>query len=163
MSKTEIRKQFKELLMGKLYYKNENTYLEAGDMLYNHPLIQDLIQKAQAYDKLMFAVSKDNLVNKILKDIDNDFVYKLDILFLGEKLEKIIKENSKLKKTPTTDEVCEALSKYWGNPIQYDKRHRIFDMYVGDNIWKPIELLRLRSVPHLITLIGRFYEGINND
>jgi len=62
---------------------------------------------------------------------------------------------------PTADEVCEALSKYWGNPVQYDERHDLFEMYVGDNTWKPIELLRMRiGKPHLITLIGRFYQGL---
>ena len=61
---------------------------------------------------------------------------------------------------PTADEVCKALSEYWGNPVQYDERHCLFEMYVGDNTWKPVELLRMRiEKPHIITLIGRFYEA----
>ena len=75
--------------------------------------------------------------------------------------EQVLTELEELKRYPTADEVCEALSKYWGNQVQYDERHCLFEMYVGDNTWKPIELLRMRTnKPSLITLIGRFYEGI---
>jgi len=88
--------------------------------------------------------------------------------YLGEGLvneRRIIKqaltELEELKCYPTSEEVCEALSKNWGNPVRYDERHSLFEMYVGDNTWKPVELLRMRTVkPSLITLIGRFYEGL---
>ena len=69
-----------------------------------------------------------------------------------------------IKKEVFSNDVCKALSEYWGNPVQYDERHDLFEMYVGDNTWKPIELLRMRiGKPHLITLIGRFYQSLEGD
>ena len=78
---------------------------------------------------------------------------------LKESMPELYNEIRQALTPPTTDEVCEALSEYWGNPVNYDEKHNLFEMYVGDNIWKPIEVLRLREhAPHLITMIGRFYE-----
>ena len=80
---------------------------------------------------------------------------------LGNEIFKALTELEELKRYPTSEEVCKEFSKSWGNPVRYDERHSLFEMYVGDNTWKPVELLRMRTVKSsLITLIGRFYEGM---
>ena len=76
-------------------------------------------------------------------------------------LKQALTELEELKRYLTSEEVCKEFSKSWGNPVRYDERHSLFEMYVGDNTWKPVELLRMRTEkPSIITLIGRFYEGM---
>ena len=64
---------------------------------------------------------------------------------------------------PTADEVCEALSEYYGKEVIYEKQFKEFRKgfrvvaYPRENIYNEYDLLGIP--PHLITLIGRFYEG----
>ena len=61
---------------------------------------------------------------------------------------------------PTEKEVCEALGEYLGAKVEYDRIQRTFVVSNGDGTWKTIDILYdLKDKPHLITLIGRFYEG----
>ena len=61
---------------------------------------------------------------------------------------------------PTADEVCKALSEYWGNPFRYNKNTNLFEHYVGDIMWKRFNILILRTdAPDLIEMIGKFYKG----
>jgi hypothetical protein len=66
---------------------------------------------------------------------------------------------------PTADEVCGAIQRFYGGTIKYEKVS--FNLYGYSNA--PITLVRLNDGellfhskytlrPHLITLIGRFYE-----
>ena len=60
---------------------------------------------------------------------------------------------------PTEEEMCKALSDYYGLMVRYDDRNNLFQKYVGDGDWVPINIVNFRNhVPHLITLIGIFYE-----
>ena len=65
-----------------------------------------------------------------------------------------------LKRTPTAEDVCKALKRYWGNEFRYNKQKNTFEVYCEDGIWENFDLLRVRNqAPHLITMIGRFYEN----
>ncbi|MCK9319973.1 hypothetical protein [Methanoculleus sp.] len=96
-----------------------------------------------------------------ISSCDNQ-ITKINCLQVEDEIYRLVgKIEILLKTTPTADEVCKALSDYWGNPVQYDERRCLFEMYIGDNTWKPVELLRMRiEKPHIITLIGRFYEKL---
>ena len=48
----EIEEAIKNILIGKLYYKNGNEYFPANEMLFNHPIIQDLIKKADRLSQI---------------------------------------------------------------------------------------------------------------
>ena len=56
---------------------------------------------------------------------------------------------------PTSDEVCEALSKLTRMSVYYNNGKFRFH---GDKFGEIVDLNDLP--PHLITLIGRFYEGL---
>ena len=67
---------------------------------------------------------------------------------------------------PTADEVCEALNEY----KDFDfVRYENYSFYSGDTICylgfdgvddEPLIIFNYELPPHLITLIGRFYEGL---
>jgi hypothetical protein len=65
---------------------------------------------------------------------------------------------------PTADEVCKALSDYYGKEVKVDKRYNNTTFVCdGRNIaWVDNNgsvQINQPKPPHLITLIGRFYEG----
>jgi hypothetical protein len=75
--------------------------------------------------------------------------------------ESILDKLKLINATPTEEEVCKALSEYWGNPVKYNKEKRLFVMYMEDGRWVTFDMLRVRHrAPHLITLIGRFYSSL---
>ena len=64
---------------------------------------------------------------------------------------------------PTADEVCKALSEYYKIEVEYSPLDHTFEsaetwyaMYENDFM----DLGGERMPPHLITMIGRFYNGI---
>ena len=82
---------------------------------------------------------------------------------------------------PTADEVCKALEEEYGKKFYYSKGEKIFYTWseggktaftggngqaVGGDVHNMITLgmfklgEKVRTNPHLITLIGRFYEGL---
>ena len=78
-----------------------------------------------------------------------------------------LNELEELKKPPTVDEVCKALGEQLKQDINYGAKQFYYTientkciMFVtetyGDGLWSINEYLP----PHLITLIGRFYEGL---
>lgn len=69
---------------------------------------------------------------------------------------------------PTEQEVCEALSEYYGKEVIVDKRYKdtVFVVRQGSIVAKTDthELYLTWLPPRLITMIGRFYEGkVNNE
>ena len=96
-------------------------------------------------------MSKELEALNFISECENDWKTQPNRLVDGAINSNVSKYMDSLKSIltpPTADEVCEALSDYWGNPVQYDERHCLFEMYVGDNTWKPVELLRMRIPPH---------------
>lgn len=88
--------------------------------------------------------------------IDLDYVSKHNLM-------DDLREIKKALTPPTSDEVCEALSDYYGIEVVYDKQFKEFRKgfrvvaYPRENIYNEFDLLGIP--PHLITLVGRFYEG----
>lgn len=76
---------------------------------------------------------------------------------------KALTELEELKRYPTSDEVCEALNTFDDfDNVEYDDKTRTF--YSGEIIcysgrYECI-IFNYDLPPHLITLIGRFYEGM---
>jgi hypothetical protein len=72
-------------------------------------------------------------------------------------------ELEELKRYPTSEEVCEALSEYYHYEVEYSKRDMTFESELSwyacfkDGV---IDFGGDKLPPHLITLIGRFYEGV---
>lgn len=67
---------------------------------------------------------------------------------------------------PTQEEVCEALSDYLGENVLFDRVIRMFIYYPNkfittSNKGYNIYSIQMTLPPHLITMIGRFYEGEN--
>jgi hypothetical protein len=78
-------------------------------------------------------------------------------------VEQALTELEELKRYPTADEVCEALSEYYHYEVEYSKRDMTFESELSwyacfkDGV---IDFGGDKLPPHLITLIGRFYEGV---
>jgi|LGOV01.1.fsa_nt_gb hypothetical protein len=73
---------------------------------------------------------------------------------------------------PTEEDVCKALSAYLGEMVRYDKEENSFIACYNDEIcclfkYKDTNKLFIRFEiplpPHLITLIGRFYENLEDN
>lgn len=82
-------------------------------------------------------------------------------------IRKALNELESLKKHPTADEVCKALSEQLKQKVSYSAEQFYYTienteciMFVtetyGDGLWS----INAYLPPHLITLIGRFYEGL---
>lgn len=71
-----------------------------------------------------------------------------------QRLLKALTELEKLKRYPTSDEVCEALSEYLGCDVKYNDYGFLMDKDTS------IRDLANDKRFDLITLIGRFYEGV---
>ena len=72
-----------------------------------------------------------------------------------------IRDVEKLVKSltpPTADEVCKALSEYYKTKVIHERG--IFYKNAGGNTYDIVILNELFNTPHLITMIGRFYEGV---
>jgi predicted phosphoribosyltransferase len=89
--------------------------------------------------------------NAILFDDGTDF---------GASMLEAISDLEKALTPPTDDEVCKALSEHYHIKVEYDKRFKQFE---SEHTWYAElrdGLLYIDELPpHLITLIGRFYEG----
>jgi len=93
----------------------------------------------------------------------------IDMIFSLYESHNIIHQQDMLKlKTyltpPTSDEVCNELSKYFDANIIYEWGTMTFKFDID---WIEISKLTIEKrvdvtmlPPHLITLIGRFYEGV---
>ena len=73
---------------------------------------------------------------------------------------------------PTAEEVCDELSKlignaYYENKIFYENELKIEEIcYLARDMGKNIDIIRFNNYslpPHIITMIGRFYEGLENE
>ena len=69
----------------------------------------------------------------------------------------------KLFEAPTEDEVCAKLSEYFEVEVEYDSK---LNMFYNEGEWgislrdNKIDFDNLDLSPHLIVMIGRFYEGV---
>ena len=72
---------------------------------------------------------------------------------------------------PTKEQVCKALSVYTGEVVRYDNEEDSFISCYNDKICCLIRYIDTSKLlvkfyiplpPHLITMIGRFYEGIDS-
>lgn len=87
-----------------------------------------------------------------------------------DRVDKSLTELEELKRYPTADEVCEALSEFYRKlmmDIYYDEKLNSFCYGEYGDISVEVGLdkngnLKIKEYlpPHLITLIGRFYEGL---
>ena len=98
-------------------------------------------------------------IERHLENLENDTC--LDVV------SKALNELEALKKPPTVDELCKSLSEQLKQKVSYGAKQFYYTientkcvMFVtetyGDGLWSINEYLP----PHLITLIGRFYEGL---
>ena len=102
-------------------------------------------------DILMYAINtKDDLSEFITEDQKKTF--------------ELIKQ---ALKTPTAEEVCEALGQYFGRLIKYQKVTKEFyyrvnnlDSFVTETYLDGKYTLGCYLPPYLITMIGKFYEGV---
>lgn len=98
-----------------------------------------------------------------------------------DRIDKAIAELEELKRYPTADEVCEALKKWIEEQnkygimfisVEYNQETKTF--WINKTYGEFHYLARLDGIgqldlgnnhypPHLITLIGRFYEGIEHE
>ena len=101
---------------------------------------------------------------KKIKEALNPYGYYDD---LYNEIEQALNELEELKKPPTVEEVCKALGELLAKDISYGAKQFYYTientkciMFVtetyGDGLWSINEYLP----PHLITLIGRFYDGL---
>lgn len=81
--------------------------------------------------------------------------------------DQALTELEELKRYPTSEEVCEALSKEFGHTYYYGEELRDFwceefgsDDHMRKWYLSNEPLNELVDYPNLITLIGRFYEGL---
>ena len=80
-------------------------------------------------------------------------------------VDQALDELEELKRYPTADEVCKALSEYYHYEVEYSKKDMTFESELSwyacfkDGI---IDFGGDKLPPHLVTLIGRFYEGLEN-
>ena len=125
----------------------------------------------EALEYLKNRISKLSLNHKIgNRDIANleikDIVTGVELHVIPT-LETTLNELESLKKPPTVDEICKALSEQLKQKVSYGAKQFYYTientncvMFVtetyGDGLWSINEYLP----PHLITLIGRFYEGL---
>ena len=94
---------------------------------------------------------------------------KLDLDYVSKhNLMDDLREIKQALTPPTEEEVCEALSEYFGKKVFVDKRYKISAFVVerGSSVAYINARNRLcltQLPPHLVTLIGRFYEGVQHD
>ena len=83
---------------------------------------------------------------------------------------KDIKTFEELKRYPTADEVCKALNMEYKNHVMFDVDYKQFIVTMTQPIVMQYEITEYKNgcvriqpdylKPHLITLIGRFYQGL---
>lgn len=82
------------------------------------------------------------------------------------KMEQELEELRMQLTPPTAEEVCKALSKYYHIDVEYDKR---FKMFQSEETWYAqyengsIDFGGDKLPIHIIKIIVRFYEGLENE
>ena len=103
-------------------------------------------------------MSKEITTNQILARL----LVKMNEKEIEEYLNSVDKLDEILDTPPTEQEVCEALGEYWKKEVVYDTKNTGFYLRKKRIVsYFPINkyLIQCFLPPHLITLIGRFYEG----
>lgn len=114
---------------------------------------------------------------EVLKDLeqlykytdDNSEGYMLNCADVNGIKYKLNNIKAYLTQSPTSEEVCKALSEYFKEEVKYMNklfyygeglRHcEICDNYLDDINGKSLFNINFALPPHLITMIGKFYEG----
>ncbi|MCK9470162.1 MAG: hypothetical protein M0Q88_00220 [Bacilli bacterium] len=105
--------------------------------------------------------------NSVCDKIDNHFEGSLEEIKL---LKKALEELEELKKTPTQEQVCEALSEYFRQEVVYNRSKAFIFInpnnniyaYSGRVVWKNGGNIRFEyDLPHdLVVLVGKFFKGV---
>lgn len=88
-----------------------------------------------------------------------------DLVYYFNRIDDALAELEELKRYPTADEVCEALmNEETIDDVEYNKKLNDFLIF-QDRYGEWLGRLSFKKIkellpPHLITLIGRFYEGL---
>jgi len=115
-------------------------------------------------DEIQQALNELERLKKFKETFDNyELVKKQDFIAY----ENWIECEAELKKSPTAEEVCKTLSEFVGREVSYTNKqfHYIIKntqvlIYVTETYDNNTFSLGVYLPPHLITLIGRFYEGV---
>ena len=110
-------------------------------------------------------------MNKVLEALKHiKSIAKKDIVHGDWSEDVSIKIIEQVLTPPTTDEVCEALSEFYGKKVIYvaDVKKFAYEgvdgwqeiCYFGKNFKGDVIRFSFSLPPRLITLIGRFYEGL---
>jgi len=93
---------------------------------------------------------------------DNNWLGFQDVLKDVNTIEKVLTP-------PTEEEVCDALSEYFGNDMKHCeevifRQNKFIIVFESGGYSNVIDFTRqlLEEAPHLITMIGRFYEGLSD-
>lgn len=104
----------------------------------------------------------DQRVLKSLSGSDNYWTVYEEYSEALKTLEQSLNELEALKKTPTADEVCKALSDFTKRQVTYNNAKKDFIDEYGNSVEQFLfDAYHLKKIPsYIITLIGRFYEGV---
>lgn len=99
-----------------------------------------------------------------------------DLVSYFDRIDKALTELEALKRYPTADEVCKTLSDFYKEKVSYSNERHNHMFYLDES---KLGVLRFMNngvyfiqsdyhktnllPPHLITLIGRFYEGLEKE
>ena len=133
-------------------------------MMNRNKLIKNLeFIKGYVFDS--FEIERLDAKDKLTKEIKTH---------LRDTSKSIMQEAITLLLAPTSEDVCEALSEWFKVEVYYNKSQREFYYDLNDESGRtmvmlvgfPFNTVKIYNgyfAPHLITLIGRFYEGIENN
>ncbi len=118
-----------------------------------------VLNEFEKYEGNLEHLSSSNILN-VFNELENNLkcienAYKDRILSLIRKA----------LTPPTAEEVCEALNEHLEGEIIYDWENKRFEFEIdGTEVvrmtWRGTVRLNSSFPPHLIVLIGRFYEGL---
>lgn len=114
-----------------------------------------------SYDEALEIIGEQSTGNNNEGKVKDMFEYKA--------LKQTLTELEELKRYPTADEVCVALSEFSKISVYYEygnflyRKERFYNQpFLVATKYKSglIEMTKNVLPPHIITLIGRFYEGL---
>jgi len=127
-------------------------------------IVKMKIKEMPEFQEVVNALNELKRLKKFKETFDNyELAKKQDFIAYENWLEC----EAELKKLPTADEVCKTLSEFVGREVSYTNKqfHYIIKntqvlIYVTETYDNNTFSLGVYLPPHLITLIGRFYEGV---
>lgn len=124
------------------------------------------------YSTSQIVMTPKEALEAIRKELQDRLEFPINLTLEYRLVKQSLNELEALNKTPTVDEVCKALSDYYEEQVSYSERHN--HMFYFEKSRLGIVTLRDGNIsfiqgdfhktnnlpPYLITLIGRFYEGL---